>query len=61
MQFLAYFNVWWINCSSCCIVFETYSVGTYRFRLQYGGIAAVLFGMWMEGGIANEAKWEFES
>ena len=33
-------------------------VSTYRIPLQYGGILAVLFGMWMEGGIANEAKWQ---
>ena len=33
-------------------------VNQYRLPLQYGGIAAVLFGIWMEGGIANEAKWQ---
>ena len=33
-------------------------VTQYRSLLQYGGIAAVLFGIWMEGGIANEAKWQ---
>jgi hypothetical protein len=33
-------------------------VSQYRILLQYGGIATVLFGIWMEGGIANEAKWQ---
>jgi hypothetical protein len=33
-------------------------VGSYRIPLQYGGMAAVLLGVWMEGGIANEAKWQ---
>jgi hypothetical protein len=33
-------------------------VSQYRLILQYGGIAAVLLGVWMEGGIANEAKWQ---
>ena len=33
-------------------------ISTYRIPLQYGGIAALLFGLWMEGGIANEAKWQ---
>ena len=33
-------------------------VQTYKIPLKYGGIAAVLFGIWMEGGIANEAKWQ---
>jgi uncharacterized membrane protein len=33
-------------------------VQTYKLPLKYGGIAAVLFGIWMEGGIANEAKWQ---
>lgn len=33
-------------------------VKQYRVLLQYGGIATVLFGIWMEGGIANEAKWQ---
>jgi hypothetical protein len=33
-------------------------ISTYRIPLQYGGIVAVLFGMWMEGGISNEAKWQ---
>jgi hypothetical protein len=33
-------------------------VSNYRLPLQYGGIVAVLFGIWMEGGIANEAKWQ---
>jgi hypothetical protein len=33
-------------------------VSQYRLVLQYGGIAAVLLGVWMEGGIANEAKWQ---
>lgn len=33
-------------------------VSNYRIPLQYGGIAAVVFSVWMEGGIANEAKWQ---
>lgn len=33
-------------------------VSNYRIPLQYGGIAAVIFSVWMEGGIANEAKWQ---
>lgn len=33
-------------------------VSTYKLPLKYGGMAAVLFGIWMEGGIANEAKWQ---
>lgn len=33
-------------------------VSSYRIPLQYGGIAAVVFSVWMEGGIANEAKWQ---
>ena len=33
-------------------------VSQYRLPLQYGGLAAVLFAIWMEGGIANEAKWQ---
>lgn len=33
-------------------------VSTYKIPLKYGGIAALLFGIWMEGGIANEAKWQ---
>jgi uncharacterized membrane protein len=33
-------------------------VSTYKIPLKYGGIAAVLFGIWIEGGIANEAKWQ---
>jgi len=33
-------------------------VSNYRILLQYGGMAVVLLGVWMEGGIANEAKWQ---
>lgn len=33
-------------------------ITTYRLPLQVGGVIAVLFGVWMEGGIANEAKWQ---
>ena len=33
-------------------------VNSYRIPLQYIGIAVVLLGVWMEGGIANEAKWQ---
>ena len=33
-------------------------VSQYKLALKYGGIVAVLFGVWMEGGIVNEAKWQ---
>ena len=33
-------------------------VSNYKLFLQYGGIIAVLLGVWMEGNIANEAKWQ---
>lgn len=33
-------------------------VSNYKLFLQYGGIIAVLIGVWMEGNIANEAKWQ---
>jgi uncharacterized membrane protein len=33
-------------------------VSTYRLPIQVGSIIAVLFGIWMEGGIVNEAKWQ---
>jgi hypothetical protein len=33
-------------------------ISQYRLILQYGGIVALLLGVWMEGGIANEAKWQ---
>lgn len=33
-------------------------VSAYRTPLKWGGIAAVLFGIWIEGGLANEAKWQ---
>ncbi len=33
-------------------------VDTYRLPLQVGGAIALLFGIWMEGGIVNEAKWQ---
>lgn len=33
-------------------------VSQYKLPLQYGGIAVVLLSLWMEGGIANEAKWQ---
>lgn len=33
-------------------------INTYRLPLQVGGALALLFGIWMEGGIVNEAKWQ---
>ena len=33
-------------------------VSQYNLPLKIGGTIAVLFGLWMEGGIANEAKWQ---
>ena len=33
-------------------------VSTYRLPIQVGGVIALLFGIWMEGGIVNEAKWQ---
>jgi hypothetical protein len=33
-------------------------VSTYRLPIQVGSVIAVLFGVWMEGGIVNEAKWQ---
>lgn len=33
-------------------------VSNYKLFLHYGGIIAVLIGVWMEGNIANEAKWQ---
>jgi len=33
-------------------------ISTYRIPLQYGGVLALLLGIWMEGSIANEAKWQ---
>jgi hypothetical protein len=33
-------------------------ISTYRLPIQVGSIIAVLFGVWMEGGIVNEAKWQ---
>lgn len=33
-------------------------VAQYELFLKWGGIAALLFGIWMEGGIVNEAKWQ---
>lgn len=33
-------------------------ISQYRLILQYGGVVALLLGVWMEGGIANEAKWQ---
>jgi hypothetical protein len=33
-------------------------VSTYRLPLQVGGLLLLLFGVWMEGGIVNEAKWQ---
>jgi hypothetical protein len=33
-------------------------ISTYRLPIQVGSVIAVLFGVWMEGGIVNEAKWQ---
>ena len=33
-------------------------ISTYKLPIQVGSIIAVLFGVWMEGGIVNEAKWQ---
>ncbi len=53
-----------LTLSGVAAVFAAFVLGkipfvqTYKLPLKYGGIAAVLFGIWMEGGIANEAKWQ---
>lgn len=33
-------------------------VSSYRFPIQIVSALLLLFGVWMEGGIVNEAKWE---
>jgi hypothetical protein len=33
-------------------------VSSYRIPLQYAGIAIATFSIYMEGGIANEEKWQ---
>ena len=33
-------------------------VSQYNLILKIAGTGAVLFGVWMEGGIVNEAKWQ---
>ena len=33
-------------------------VSQYNLILKVGGIIAVLVGIWFEGGITNEAKWQ---
>lgn len=33
-------------------------VSTYRLPLQVGGVLLLLFCVWMEGGLVNEAKWK---
>ena len=33
-------------------------VAQYSLILKIAGTVAVLFGIWMEGGITNEAKWQ---
>jgi len=33
-------------------------VSQYRYPLQIGGFILLLFGVWAEGGIVNEAKWK---
>ena len=33
-------------------------VSTYRLPIQAASFLLLLFGIWMEGGIVNEAKWQ---
>lgn len=33
-------------------------VSTYRIPLKIGGVVLLLFSVWAEGGIVNEAKWQ---
>ena len=33
-------------------------VKQYRIPLQVWGVVALLGGLWVEGGLANEAKWQ---
>jgi hypothetical protein len=33
-------------------------VSQYNLPLKIAGIAVILLGIWMEGGLANEAKWQ---
>jgi hypothetical protein len=33
-------------------------VSQYNSPLKLGGVIALLIGIWFEGGIANEAKWQ---
>ena len=33
-------------------------VSTYRLPIQVISVLLLVFGVWMEGGIVNEAKWE---
>lgn len=33
-------------------------INQYNLPIKLAGILAVLFGIWMEGGIVNEAKWQ---
>ena len=33
-------------------------VSQYNTILKFGGIAGLLIGIWFEGGMANEAKWQ---
>ena len=33
-------------------------VSTYRLPIQVISVLILVFGVWMEGGIVNEAKWE---
>jgi uncharacterized coiled-coil protein SlyX len=33
-------------------------VSRYNVLLKIGGVIALLIGIWFEGGIANEAKWQ---
>lgn len=33
-------------------------ISQYRYPLQIGGLLLLLFSVWAEGGIVNEAKWQ---
>ena len=40
------------------IVVSVFKFIPYRLPIQVFGALLLLFGIWMEGGIVNEAKWE---
>jgi uncharacterized membrane protein len=40
------------------IVASVFKFIPYRLPIQVFGALLLLFGVWMEGGIVNEAKWE---